>query len=554
MKRLLIIVGVVLLVLVATATAGLEALKSGAGKDRIAGALSSALHQPVTIGALSISLLPTPALDASGIRVGSADSTAAPGVAIASLRVVPDLGSLLPGRTLTVRRVDLVGLVVSVRRDATGHYLVPVPPVGGTGKDTAAASASAGIVLNALQIRDGALRVVDDSLRAPGGGPTITTITRLEAQMSADSSGVVVPAFSGALGETAVTGSAKAGAAGITFHLASPSIANHDLAALFALAGMQPYPGLAIAGTAPVDMTTTIAPDLATITVTGKAAIERLTFGTIALTNVAAPFRYAGRVLTLDPMTFGLYGGTEQGTVRVDLTRATPAFAIRTTIDKLDVDQALSANTTMKHTLDGTGKLAADVRGSGTTQAAVSRSLDGTVTFSLANGVVHDFPVLAAVNKALGINDAAASDLRFESLSGAATLGAGQARVTTLTLQAGDLGLAGQGTLGLVDRALNFRVLAQLSAARSTQVVQRVSQIGRLRNAQGQIEVPVTIGGVVGAPRFGVDVKSVATTQLKAELQKQVGKQLDKGNLPSALTDRLKGLLPKPDSTRKKDH
>ncbi|HEY7878905.1 MAG TPA: hypothetical protein VIC55_11790, partial [Gemmatimonadaceae bacterium] len=202
MKRFLIIAGAIVLVLVALAVAGLQALKSGAGKDRIARALSNTLRQPVTIGAMSISILPTPALDASGIRVGGADSTAAPGVAIASLRVVPELRSLFPGRTLTVRRVDLVGLVVSVRRDAAGHWLVPVPPppVGGAPKDTSAGASSAGVALNDLRIRNGALRVVDDSLRATSGGPTITTITQLEAQMSADTSGVVVPSFRGTLG------------------------------------------------------------------------------------------------------------------------------------------------------------------------------------------------------------------------------------------------------------------------------------------------------------------------------------------------------------------
>ncbi|HEY7877717.1 MAG TPA: AsmA family protein, partial [Gemmatimonadaceae bacterium] len=338
---------------------------------------------------------------------------------------------------------------------------------------------------------------------------------------------------------------------GISLHLASESIENHDLRALFALAGMQPYPGLTIAGKAPVEMTTTIAPDLKTFTVTGNAAIDRLTFGTIVLTKVAAPFRYARSVLTLDPMTFSLYGGTEKGTVSVDLTTKTPAFAIRTAIDKLDVNQALSANTTMKNTLEGTGNLSANVRGSGTTQAAVARTLAGTLAFELANGVVRNFPVLNAINTTLGITEGSSKDTKFESLSGAATLGGAQAHVTTLALLAGDLSLAGDGTLGLVDQSLNFHMLAQLSAPRSAQVVQRVSQISRLENAKGEIEVPVTIGGAVGAPKFGIDVKSVATKQIRAELQQQIGKQLEKSGLSTGVTDRLKGFLSTPDTSKK---
>lgn len=551
MKRALIISGVVVLLLVALVVAGLEALESGAGKDRIASALSNALHQPVTIGAMSVSLFPIPALSASGIRVGGADSSAAPGVAVASLRVEPQLSSILPGHTLTVRRVELVGLVVSMRRDASGHWLIPVPPVGAAPNAKTGGAPSPGIVLGDLHIRDGALRVVDDSLRAPGGGPTITTITGLEAQMRADSTGLTIPSFSGRLGLTEVTGSAQAGSRGIVLHLASASIDNHDLGALFALAGMQPYPGLSIAGKAPVDMTTTIAPDLATITVTGTASLDRLTFGTITLTKVATPFRYAHSVLTLDPMTFGVYGGSEKGTVTVDLTNKTPAFAIRTAIDGLDVNQALSANTTMKNQLQGTGTLSANVRGSGTTQAAVERTLSGTVTFALANGSVHNFPILDAIDKALSFTQTTSPELAFQKLSGSAALGGGQARVTDLALLADDLSFAGTGTVGLTDESLAFRVLAQLSAARTTQVVQRVSQMSRLENAQGQIELPVTIGGTAQAPTFGVDVKSVATKQIKSEIQNQVNKQLQKTPLPGGLTDKLKGLFQKSDTAKK---
>jgi uncharacterized protein involved in outer membrane biogenesis len=551
MKRALIAVGVVVLLLAALTVAGLEALESGAGKDRIASALSSTLHQPVTIGAMSVSLFPTPALDASGIRVGGADSTAAPGVAIASLRVVPELASILPRHALTVRSVNLVGLVVSIRRTAAGHWLVPVPPVGSSPNRAKGSASSGGLVLGQLRIQRGALRVVDDSLRAPTGGPTITTITGLEADMHADSTGLTVPAFRGHLGLTDVTGAAQAGARGITFHLASASIDNHDLAALFALAGMQPYPGLAIAGKAPVDMTTTIAPDLATITVAGTASVDRLTFGTITLTKVATPFRYARNVLTLDPMTFSVYGGAEKGTVTVDLTGKTPAFAIRTAIDGLDVNQALSANTTMKNQLEGTGTLSANVRGSGTTQAAVERTLEGTATFALANGSVHNFPILDAIDRAMSLTEAASPELAFQKLSGSATLGGGRARVTDLALLTPDLTLAGGGTYGLTDDALDFRMLAQLSKPRSAQVVQRVSQASRLENDQGQIELPVTIGGTAGAPNFGVDVKSVATKQLKTEIRNQVGKQLQKTNLPGGLTDKLKGFFQKPDTAKK---
>src|SRR5579862_700545 len=121
MRRLLVIGGVIVLVLVAATFAALEALAAGVGKDRVAAALSSALGLPVTIGSMSVTLIPSPAISAGGIRIGAGDSTTAPGVSLATLRVVPDLFSLLPGRTKTIERVDLVGLMIAIRRDKAGR-------------------------------------------------------------------------------------------------------------------------------------------------------------------------------------------------------------------------------------------------------------------------------------------------------------------------------------------------------------------------------------------------------------------------------------------------
>jgi uncharacterized protein involved in outer membrane biogenesis len=553
MRRLLLIVGALALVFVALALFGLYALESGAGKDRIARALSSALHQPVALGGIRVSLLPTPALDATGIRLGREDQNrgAAPGVAIAGVHLVPELSSLLPGRTPVMRYVELVGLVLSVRRDSTGRWLVPLPPLGGAATAPGASGRSAGIELRDLRVRDGTLRVVDDSLRAPSGGPTVTAITQVAARMQVGGGGVTVPTFTGRLGRTSVSGSSRIGTDGIRLHLASESLRNEDLPALFALAGMRPYPGLAIAGNAPVEMTTVIAPDFKTFSATGKAATDQVTLGTITLQRLRSPFRYERGTLTLDPIAFTLYGGRQEGRVTVDLKPRPPVFAMRSTVAGLDVNKALSANTSMKDELLGTARLTADVRGSGTSRAAIERTLAGTVGFALANGAIRDFPLLRAINQALGVTAGTANEVRFDSLAGRATLGGGQARVTELVLRAGDLSLAGQGTLGF-DRSLDFRLVARLSAARPGQLARAVELAKRLQNAQGQIELPITVTGTVGAPKFNVDVRSIATKQLDTELQKQVERQLKKSGVPAALQDKLKGLLPRADSARDK--
>src|SRR5688500_14153713 len=101
-RRLLYVFGGSLALLVVLGVGALQALKSGPARSRIASALSSGLGQPVAIGGLGASIFPTPSLSARDIQVGGADSSVAPGVSLAALRIVPRLSSLLPGRTLTI--------------------------------------------------------------------------------------------------------------------------------------------------------------------------------------------------------------------------------------------------------------------------------------------------------------------------------------------------------------------------------------------------------------------------------------------------------------------
>jgi uncharacterized protein involved in outer membrane biogenesis len=541
MRRVLYIGGGVIVALLVLVVIALEALKAGVGKDRIAAALSGALGMPVTMGGLSVSLIPSPSLQATDVRIGGTDRTAAPGIAVSSLHVVPQLLSLVPGRTPTISHADLVGLVLSIRRTASGRWEAPVPPP--TGAPAGAASgrgAPSPVAIEALRVRDAAIRVVDDSLRAPSGGPTITTISAISADLSVQHGTVSLPQFTGRLGQTQVAGSAEAGPSGIALRLTSPSIHNADLPGLFALAGMAPYAGLSIDGRAPVELSTHIGADFATLTASGKASIDRVTLATITLQQLQAPFRLEHRVLTLDPITFSVYGGREQGGVTVDVSKSPPQFTLRTSIQGLDVNQALSANTTMKDFLFGTAKLQTNVRGSGTTQAALEQSLAGTLQFAVENGDIRNFPVLAAINQAFGITQGSTTDTKFQSLSGTATIGGGQARSSDLTLHAGELSMLGQGTFGF-DKTVDLHLTAVISAAKAAQLAQVTPLAKRLENDRGEITVPVLVTGSATAPKITVDVQAIAKQQLPGALQNQIKK-----NVPSQLQNQLQQLLPKP--------
>jgi uncharacterized protein involved in outer membrane biogenesis len=514
MRRALAIVAVALVLLAGLAVLGVEALAGGAGKDRIAAALSRALGLPVTIGQLSISLFPTPALAAGHVQIGANES----GVSVQTLRVVPDLWSFLPTHTKTIQRVDLIGLTIQAGRDASGLWRFPIPPTQGVsqanGKGAGKGGSGGNLNLNALRIRDGAIHVVDDSLH------TNSTISAVSADIAMQNGVITAPDFTGQVGSTVVKGSARYGPSGVALRLSSSSIGNADLPALFALAGLRPYPGLSIEGRAPFEMTTQVGSDLHSLSVTGKTDIEHLRLSSIVLDSVHAPFRLDKKIFTLDPMRFGVYGGHEQGHVEIDMAQATPVYAIGTTITGLDVNRALSATTTMGGKLTGTARVTTNVRASGTTQEAIERSLTGTVAFGVAKGIVKNFAILSAINQALGAAGEASRDVAFDSLTGTATIGGARAETKDLTLRAGDLTMTGQGTYGF-DQSLNLKTITQLSAARTRDLAQRVALVQRLETQQGELAIPVTVTGTASAPKFGVDVGTLAKQHLPGALIQQ---------------------------------
>lgn len=523
MRKLVYVVAGVLALILALFVAGYAALKSDAARHKIESALSSSLGQPVTLGGIDVTFFPAPALDARDVRIGDADSNAAPGLSLRSLHVVPRVSSFLPGRTMTVDRIDLRGMTVALRRDKTGKWLLPVvpaptpePPAG------APASATPAVNVQSMNIVEGRIRIVDDSLATPQGGPTITTISDVEAKLEAVGGSLKAPEFKGKLGTTTVTGSAEAGLQGATLHLSSESIENADLPSLFHLATLEPYPDLTISGKAPFELTTTIAPDLTTFVATGKASIEHVKFGVLALDAMSATFHFEKGVFTLDPLTFTFYGGKQTGAVSVDMSQEVPSYSIRSSLTGLDVNRALSATTTMKDFLQGTADLTTNVTGSGSTAPAIQRTLKGSVKFKVVNGSIR-MAILAAINQALGITEGTTKDTKFQSFSATAAIGGGKARTNDLQLRAGELSVLGGGTLGF-DQSLDFKLRVLFTKAKSQELAGRVGLLGRLRNANGEIEAPLTIKGTTMAPKTSLDLGSVNKKQLQGELQKGLQK------------------------------
>jgi uncharacterized protein involved in outer membrane biogenesis len=510
---MLLLAGGVLALGVIAALVTLRTLDTPGVAMRVGSALSDALERPVTIGRVSASLLPRPSLTARDVHVGGG-APDEPNIALAEVRAMPRLTSLLPGRPVQISRADLMGLVISVRRDSLGRWHLPLPPQR---SGDSARTARRGLVLADLRVHDGAIRVIDDRLSDSSGAPAVTTISHIDARLHAAGGDIALPTLRGRVGTTDVTGSAQIAPRGARLQIRSASLRPPDLPSFMTLLGMRPYPGLAVSGTAPFDATIFIAPGFTSHSATGHAAFEQVRLGRLELGDVAAPYRFDHGRLTIEPFTFTAYGGRERGTVTVDLTQPVARYAIRANLDGAEAALLLRGTTSTRDLVAGRTSASAVLRGSGHMAADLRRSLQGTVGFEIRDGVLRGLPLVSAIDRALGVTTGDARDTRFERLSGTGRVQGGTIRSDDLALKAGELTLSGKGSLDF-DHHLDLHLSAAFSPALSERLVRQASVLRRLRTPAGRLVLPLTVTGTTTAPYVAVDVKTVAARQLQGEL------------------------------------
>jgi len=484
--------------------------------------LSAALGKPVRIGGMGLSFFPSPAVRATDITVGSGASEA-PSLALASVRIAPDLAGLFTGKVTTVR-VELEGVDCALRRDRKGVWLLPYAPPPEPAQSEGSVARPA-VEIGSLSIKRGRFRLVDDL--PPGGGKPreVVSLEGISGRLSTSGGTVHVQELEGKFQKTAVTGSAEITDDATVLRFSSPSLDTADLPQVMALMGAAPIEGLSVSGKAPLEVELTIPADTRPVSASGKFSAAELRLGTMAVQRFEAPFVLEKGVVTLKPLTFTAYKGKETGTVTLFVTRTPLGYAVKTDLEGLDVNAALSANTSAKDLLLGTGKVSGTVRGAGFDAGALKSRLGGEADVAVEDGVVKGVPLLAKINQALHITGGDSKDTKFESLTGHFVLGGGKAHTEDLVLKAGELSVLAKGDVNF-DLTLDFKGRAVFTPAKTAAIVHSLSDLKRFVNDRGELELPLTVKGPVSSPSISVDLAAAVKEGLKGELKDQLRKLL----------------------------
>lgn len=510
MRRRLVI-GFVLVAIAAAFLFVRSSLNPAAIRGAAEARLSTLLGQPVSIGSVSVSMFPVPAVIGSSINVGGERER--PELSLDRIRIVPRLRSLFGG-PYVVREVVLEGLTVGIVRELRGgQWKFPsvLPAPGG--------DAGRGLVVESVRLRGGRVRVFESS--QAGALRETSAIEDVEGEAVAAAGGLELQAVRGRIGGSAIAGTASVNEREARVNLTMPEIRGDDLPAVLGLAAAEPpaFVGLPKPASASIEVRF----DRAKSRLSGSGSLRapEVSFYSLALNGFEAPIATDGVRLRFAPATFTLYGGAHRGELVVDLSTARARWALDSHVSGLNVGRFLSALAGGDQRIDGTGSSAASLNAF--VGDPLPQGLAGRMQVTIADGVIREFPLLAAINRALRLAEGQGRDTRFERLSATLAFAARGSSATTndLTLDAREVQVKAAGRIGF-DRSLDLSGVAILSSDRSAPAVRSIRELAALRNDRGELELPLRISGTLDEPSFAIDLKAALGRSLKHELQRRI--------------------------------
>jgi uncharacterized protein involved in outer membrane biogenesis len=232
----------------------------------------------------------------------------------------------------------------------------------------------------------------------------------------------------------------------------------------------------------------------------------RTVAGTLVLDQLKGVATITSSAIALNPVTFGLFGGSYTGTLRLALGKS-PSYSLNAALKNVDAAKAM-AFAGRPNTVTGqlNGSLVVSGRGAGADD--VVRSARGTARLDVTDGTLAGLDLVRAIVLATSgrANSPGLEALRgrtgsepFSRLGGSFTIADNVAHTSDLRLESKDVVLAGAGDILLQETAVALKGLVQLSPELSKQAG---PDLVRYASQNGRVTLPVTVTGPAG--RFTV--------------------------------------------------
>src|SRR5450755_2781274 len=256
---------------------------------------------------------------------------------------------------------------------------------------------------------------------------------------------------------------------------------------------------------------------LDTATGTGTITVGSLVYDRTTLTNVHSNVNLNHGVIQLNPLTAGIYGGQINGSITADLRQATSSFAVNAKLTGADANQLLTAVGNTKDTVYGTLNATMNQTFSTPASGDVAQTLNGPFAFTLTNGKLTKIDLVNELGKIGKFGTTGKGYTTVSSMSGTFDVRSGVANTNDLKAALDVGNMAATGSMNLVTEALAIHLTAVLNKSFS----QSVGGAGvggylttALGNKNGELVLPVIIGGTMSKPSVMPDVAKLAQMKL----------------------------------------
>ena len=259
----------------------------------------------------------------------------------------------------------------------------------------------------------------------------------------------------------------------------------------------------------------------------GTIIVGTLLYDQLQLDQVRSTVAFDHGVVRLAPITAGLYGGQQIGTITVDLRPTPMAITVSTKLNQVDANKLLSSVSSVKQTLYGILAANANTSFRATSSADIARTLNGTVALDLQKGKLAHVDLL---NELANVGKFVGSGFKSPSSSGGQPFtdivqlagnfnvvnGLAQTNNTKMLIPGGSI--AAEGAVNLATEELNMHLIAVLDKAFSQKA--GGTQIGgfmqtALANQQGELVIPILLTGTFNSPRVAPDLQKIAQMRLQ---------------------------------------
>jgi AsmA protein len=241
----------------------------------------------------------------------------------------------------------------------------------------------------------------------------------------------------------------------------------------------------------------------------GTLTVGALHFSPLDFSSVRLTLASKDGVAHFFPAQAQIDGGSYSGNVTVDDRGAAPVLSLDEHLSGVDMVRLL-AGTSYKGRMAGRGIVNVKATAHGAVLDGVMRSLNGHFDANLTGGALEGVDLGYEIGMARALIEHEAAPTRsnpprtkFDAFKMSAEISNGVAKTTDLTIASTALRLTGQGSANLVNKGIDFRILASVLKSSGANLV----------------DIPLNITGTYVDPRVRPDVDALAKGQLKQKLQ-----------------------------------